>query len=223
LIDARRFIRVLDSVGLLARARAWTKQDQQGLEAWFRTFLSWMQTSANGKEEAAARNNHGSWYAAQLAAFALFLGEEALARQTLEAVKARLAQQIETAGRQPLELARTRGLSYSLFNLAALFTCAAIGEKLDLDLWNYETKDGRSLYKALEYLAPFAFGEKKWPHQQISEWSPEEYFTLLRQAAGKLRAGRFHELLMKAPALDPAERSLLLYGEARASSSLRKQ
>ncbi len=210
LIDARRFIQVVDAVGLLDGSKAWTKPDQQGMQDWFRAFVKWLQTSANGKEEAGARNNHGSWYAAQLAAFALFIGDEPLARQTVEAVKARLAWQIEPDGTQPLELARTRGLSYSLFNLNALLTVAAIGEKVGVDLWGYQTKDGRGVRGALAYLAPFVFGEKEWPHKQITRWSPEEYYALLRKAAGKIKDERFQALRAKVPATNPAERVWLL-------------
>ena len=212
LIDARKFIQVVDAVGLLDGAKTWTKQDQQGLQDWFRAFVKWMQTSANGKDEAKARNNHGSWYAAQISAFALFIGDETLARQTVEAVKARIAWQIEPDGQQPLELERTRGMSYSLFNLNALFTVATIGEKVGVDLWSYKTQDERSLRRALEFLSPFVFSEKEWPHKQIIKWSPDEYYALLRKAAPKFNDAKFQTLLAKVPAPDPAARSLLLEG-----------
>lgn len=215
LIDARRFISVIDAVGLLAGSQAWTALDQQALQEWFRAFVTWLQTSTHGKEEAAARNNHGSWFAAQFAAFALFIGDEALARKTVEAVKARIAAQIEPDGQQPLELERTRALSYSLFNLQALLTVATIGEKVGVDLWRYETQDGRSVRRALEHLAPFAFGEKKWEHAQIIQWSPEDYFKLLRQAADKFSDERFQALLTKVPTVNPANRFVLLYGGKR--------
>lgn len=212
LIDARRLVDVVDAVGLLGGAKAWTVQDQQGLQDWFRAFVKWLQTSANGKEEAAARNNHGTWFAADMAAFALFIGDEALARKTVEAVKARIAWQIEPDGRQPLELDRTRAMSYSLFNLTALCSVATIGEKVGVELWHYQTKDNRSLRQALEYLAPFAFGEKEWEYKQIIKWSPEDYFTLLRRAAEKFQDERFKALLAKAPAVNSANRFVLLHG-----------
>ena len=213
LIDARKFIQVVDAVGLLSESKAWTKQDQQGVQDWYRAFVKWLQTSANGKDEASARNNHGSWFAAELAAFALFIGDEALARKTVEAVKARIAWQIEPDGQQPLELDRTRGMSYSLFNLNALLTVASIGEKVGVDLWSYQTTDGRSIRKALENLAPFALGEKEWTHQQIIKWSPEEYFTMVRRAASKFQDENFKVLLAKVPAVNSTERSVLLNGE----------
>jgi hypothetical protein len=212
LIDARNFIRVIDAIGLLDGAKAWTKQDQQALQDWFRAFVEWMQTSANGREEAAARNNHGTWFAADLAAFALFIGNEALARRTVEAVRARIAWQIDPDGRQLLELERTRAMSYSLFNLSGLWTVAAIGEKTGVDLWNYQTNDGRGLFAALAYLAPFALGEKKWPHKQIIKWSPEDYFDLVRQGAGKIQHNKFRVLLANIPAAHSSEKMILFRG-----------
>lgn len=212
LIDARKFIQVVDSIGLLAGSRAWSKADQQGVQDWVRAFTQWLQRSANGKEEAAARNNHGSWFAATFAAFALFIGDEALARKTVEAVKARIAWQIEADGRQPLELDRTRGMSYSLFNLNALLTVAAIGDKLGVNLWEHETKDGRSIRKAFDYLAPFVFDGKEWPHKQIIKWSPEDCFALLRRATGK---PGFQTLAAKVPAPDAADRFWLLYSSVK--------
>ena len=199
LIDARNFIRVVDAVGLLAGSPAWTKADQQGLTEWCRAFTKWLQTSANGKEEAAARNNHGTWLAATLTALALFSGDEALARKTVEGVKARIAWQIQPDGQQPLELERTRAWSYSLFNLEALVTAANLGEKAGVNLWTYETKDGRGLRRVFEQLGPYAFGEKKWPHPQITAFTPDEYFAALRQAAPHYPDEKFRALAGKLP------------------------
>src|SRR5262245_13917121 len=78
LIESRHFIKVVDAAGLLGGSRAWTDKDGQGLAAWFREFVDWMRRSPNGKDEAQARNNHGSWYDAQLASFALFIGDREL-------------------------------------------------------------------------------------------------------------------------------------------------
>ncbi|MFN0120032.1 MAG: alginate lyase family protein, partial [Blastocatellia bacterium] len=211
LIDARRFIQIANAAGLLTGAMAWPRRDQQAIAGWYRAFAQWMQTSANGQDEAAARNNHGSWYAAALAAFALFTGDTALARKTIEGVKARIAWQIEPDGRQPLETARTRGISYSVFNLEALCSVAAMGDQLGVDLWNYKTSDGRGMGRALAYLAPFVLGERAWADKQITQWSPEEYWTLLRRVAARSRDRGLQALLAKAPIPDKTERSRLLY------------
>src|SRR5213594_2468283 len=125
-----------------------------------------MKQSKNGQDEAAATNNHGCWYDAQLASFLLFLGDEAGARQTIESVKDRIAKQIEPTGEQPRELARTKSFSYSVYNLKALTLLADLGGHVGVDLWHYQTSDGRGIRVALDWLIPFATGEMKWTHEQ---------------------------------------------------------
>lgn len=199
LIESRHFMQIVNGASLLAGSKAWTAKDQQALVVWFREFVAWMQSSANGKDEAKARNNHGSWYAAQLTSYALFIGDEALARQTVEAAKSRIAMQFEPDGQQPEELQRTRGLWYSGFNLEALLHLAELGQKLGVDLYGFQTKDGRSLQRGIDYLAPFADPAQKWPHQQINELASarRELAYVLRRAALAYHAPKYEELLNK--------------------------
>jgi hypothetical protein len=184
LIETRGLTRVVDAIGLLAGSKAWTAADQKGMESWFAKFLQWMLESKNGRDEAAAKNNHGSFYDVQVVSFALFLNRRDLARSVLETAKTkRIATQIEPDGRQPLELARTKAWSYSVGNLDGLMLLARLGENVGVDLWNYRTADGRSIRKALEFLTPFALGEAKWNYQQLGEWQPQILFPLIRRAS----------------------------------------
>ena len=211
LIETRGLTRVADAVGLISDSKAWTKEDRRGVEEWFAKFLSWMLESRNGREEAAAKNNHGTYYDVQVASFALLLGKRELAKSVIEeARRKRIAAQIEPDGRQPLELARTRAWGYSVGNLEGLMTLAELGERVGVDLWHYRTPDGRGLRRALEYLYPFAVGEAKWPHQQLGEWPPEMLFPLMRRAAARYEDERFKALMQKVPAADPASREMLL-------------
>src|SRR6185503_3365670 len=118
---------------------------------------------------------------------------------------------IEPDGRQPLELARTRAWSYSTGNLTGLMSLARIAENVGVDLWNYQTPDGRSLRKALDYLAPFGMGEKKWPHQQLGGWSPEGFPSLVRQAARHYPDGGYQEMLRKLNRETRVNRGVLLH------------
>jgi len=215
LIEAVGLTTLIDSVGLLKGSKAWTKADQDGLQEWFSKFLKWMQESHNGRAEAAAKNNHGSFYDVQVASYLLFLGKQDQARAILEEAKQkRIAPQIEPDGRQPLELARTRSWSYSIFNLRALFSLATLGEHNGVDLWNFETTDGRSIQKALDFLSPFALKEKKWTYHQLGRFPEQELFPLLRRGAAKYPA-KYAAILPQIPATEPEDRANLLHPWSR--------
>ncbi len=99
LIETSGLTRLTDAVGLLQGSKAWTDADQTGMQDWFTKFVAWMQDSKNGKAEAAARNNHGSYYDMQLTCYALFTDNTELAKKTLQNVgKKRIAVQIEPNG-----------------------------------------------------------------------------------------------------------------------------
>lgn len=183
IIETNRLLNVVDAVGLLQGTAAWSDADQSKIESWFGEYVRWLRESKNGKDEAAATNNHGSWYDAQLAVYLMFLGDNSAARGLIESVKEnRIAKQIEPDGRMPRELARTKSFHYSAFNLAALTLLADLGQRVDVDLWSYRSADGRSIRAALDWLVPFIKGQKKWEHQQIAAVEPELLFVPLRRA-----------------------------------------
>jgi hypothetical protein len=212
LIETRGLTRVVDAIGLLAASNALTRKDQQGLQEWFTKFLAWMLESKNGRDESAARNNHGTYYDLQVTSFALFLGKKDLARDILQTARQkRVAAQIEPDGRQPLELARTKAWSYSVGNLDGLMLLARLGENVGIDLWSYKTSDGRSIRRALDYLVPFAFSEQEWSYQQLGEWRPGMLFPLLRRAATKYKDQEYQALAARVPSLKTTDRELLLF------------
>jgi hypothetical protein len=211
---------VVDTVGLLSGSRSWSAKDQKGMEKWFADYLSWLQQSSNGRDEAAAKNNHGSFYDLQVADFALFVGLRELARSVVkQAEQKRLAQQVNPDGSQPLELARTRSFSYSVFNLRALMELADLGKHLDLDLWKFHTDDGRSIQRALDFLLPYASGNQKWENQQISELKPQELVPLLLKAAIRLQNPDYEKAVQKIGIPDHDFNALLLQVKLRSESS----
>ena len=69
-------------------------------------------------------------------------------------------------GSFPQELRRTKPYGYSLFNLDAMTTiCQLLSTGKD-NLWDYQTPDGRSIRKGIEYLYPFIADKNKWPHKK---------------------------------------------------------
>jgi hypothetical protein len=168
------------------------------MTAWLAAYYGWLTTSKHGRDEAAAENNHGSWYDVQVVALALALGRTADAKKILAAAPAkRIARQIEPDGRQPLELERTKSLSYSLFNLEALMLLARYGEPVGVDLWTFATAEGRSLRTALRYLAPYADPAKPWPKQDIEAADRVRLLPLLLEALRHGDDPQFREPLRK--------------------------
>jgi hypothetical protein len=185
IIEARQFIAVAEGAWLLDGAPGWSAADLEALRAWLAAFLDWLQHSPPGQEEARAPNNHGTWHAAQVAAYARFTANDALARQVLaERGPARIVSQIEPDGRQPHELARTRPFHYSVFNLEALTALALLGQPLGVNLWRPTTPDGRSLRTALDYLVPFGTGAAPWPYPDLDTDRRSLALLLARAARG---------------------------------------
>jgi hypothetical protein len=213
IIDTARLTRVVDAIGLLESADAWTVEDQEAMRQWCRQYLTWLRTSSHGLGEEKQRNNHGTWYDAQVASLALFTGQDELARTTLDQVTTRrIDKQIEPDGRQPYELARTKSLGYSTMNLDGFIRLATMGEKVGVDLWHYESHDGRSLKKALDFLAGYADRDKKWPYQQIAPSSPAGLFPLLRRGSVAYGDGRYEALIKRFPPGETnADRTNLLW------------
>lgn len=215
IIETSGLVRVVDAVGMLAGSKAWTQADQRSLMAWFAGYLRWLRESGHGRDEAAARNNHGTHYDAQVASFALFTGQRELAARVLsQSRQKRIAAQIEPDGRQPRELARTRAWSYSVMNLGGFFSLAALGERAGVDLWSYETPEGRSIRRALDWLVPFARG-REWPYPQITPWSPKDLAPLLREGAVQYREPRYEELVARISGGPPEDRLQLIRPAAR--------
>jgi len=212
LIEMAGMTSIVDSVGLLAGSKSWTDADQRGLQMWFTQFVQWMQESKNGHDEAAARNNHGTHYDFELTMFALFIGKNEIATNILRAVPAkRIAHQIEPDGRQPLELARTNAWGYSVMNLRGLTSLAQLGDKLGIDLWHYETSDGRSIRKAMDCLIAFATGEREWLPGRSGDPSLQNLAALLRNAASKYPDSQYFNLLSRLRPVDPVDRANLLH------------
>jgi hypothetical protein len=167
-LDTYRLLKVIEGVGLLAPSKALSNADQKGLERWFADYTTWMRTDPNGREEQAAANNHGIWFDYQLTGFSLFAREDALARQVVaEAGARRIATQVDPNGSLPLELKRTRALHYSYFALEALVGTAQFGRCVELDLWRYQTADGRGLRAAFDFLAPYVGAEASFPYPEL--------------------------------------------------------
>ncbi|MFU8860416.1 MAG: alginate lyase family protein [Cyclonatronaceae bacterium] len=138
LIDTYRMPVLIDAVYLLREGGSWPAHMDQCLQLWFSDLLDWMLTHDHGREEAAARNNHGTWYDAQVVSYAVFTGRAELAEGILrEIVPRRIRSQVARSGRMPREMRRASGLAYSVYNLQAFSILVQYGRLFGLDLTEY--------------------------------------------------------------------------------------
>ena len=188
IIETRRLVEVVDAIGILYRKDALTKGNYQELQSWFNEYNIWLTTSEKGIAEKNWHNNHGSAYDLQVLAFSLFTENKLMAINVLDSVTSkRIDKHIESNGSQPFELERTKAFSYSIFNLKLLVEIALLAERLDRNLWDYESYDGRSIQKAIQFLIPFLFEGKEWTYPQMVKLEDLKYvfFELLNMANGK--------------------------------------
>lgn len=94
-------------------------------------------------------------------------------------------------------------------NLDGLTLLARLGENVGVDLWNYQTKDGRGIRRAIEFLVPFVLGEK-WRYQQLGELQPQALYPVMRRAATRYTDPQYQALLARLPAADQSDRGALL-------------
>ncbi len=178
-VNTGRAIGIIDTLHIVEVARAallLASHDapgyaaiRSGVDRWFREYLDWLTGSAAGRQERDQRNNHGSCWLLQVAAFGALVGDGTVLRDARSRLTDQIIPtQIATDGSQPLELARTKPYGYSLFNLDVLAgACRLLS--IDHDLWRFQTADGRGVAKAIAFMAPFIRDKALWPYRKDVE------------------------------------------------------
>src|SRR6266850_3205019 len=181
-IDTIHLVEVARAIEVLKDSPAFSMTELGGITQWFKDYLQWMTTSKNGQEEREARNNHGTCWVMQVAAFAHLTGDERLLDYCRDRFKTVLVpNQIAADGSFPQELRRTKPYGYSLFNLDAMATiCQILSTPAD-NLWTFEA-DTRGMRRAMDYMFPYIRDKKSWPLKPDvmydSEW-PMRHGSLL--------------------------------------------
>jgi len=154
IIDSRSFVRVIEAARLLHRSGHLDDEGLAALKDWFGRFAKWLAESPHGRKEASAKNNHGTFYDLQLAAFSEFSGDEKTAKAVIAAFPARrLRDQIAPGGKMPLELERTRPFHYTLFNLQAIMNMALLADRLGVELLAEDRENDDFIRAAIAYVS----------------------------------------------------------------------
>lgn len=200
IIETRNLVAVPDAVAMLQGSKSLTPQLSEGLQKWFTAYADWLQTSKNGTSEHDQLNNHGTNYDMQLVNFLIFTGNTEQARTIIQKISIpRIAVQFKPDGTQPLELARTKSWGYSCFNLEAWSRLGVMADKLGIDIWHIETKDGKSIKKCIAWMLPYVLKEKEWTYQQIEPIDYSEILEVCNMVATKYPDMNFQRVLAMYP------------------------
>ncbi|WP_245999663.1 alginate lyase family protein [Paraflavitalea soli] len=167
IIDTIHFMEVVQALMSMQEAANMHKATLTAIKEWFTQYLTWLTTHQYGKDEMNATNNHGTCWVMQAAAFAKFTGNQTILDFCIVRYKTvLLPNQMAADGSFPQELRRTKPYGYSLFNLDAMTTVCRILSTKENNLWAFQTADGRSIKKGIEFLYPYVADKSKWPFKQ---------------------------------------------------------
>jgi hypothetical protein len=187
-IDGRVFIRAIQGMEFLVQTGVWDPKEEAAVRRWFREYLHRLTTSENALDEKNSANNHATWWTAQTAAVAGFVGDEAVRKMAWNWYRLDiLDKQIRANGTAPREEARAKALAYSVFNLEAMSMICRMAEVSGVDLWSAKAKNGATLATVADYLLPYLSDPKRWPKEQIAEFSNDGLYYLAFAGMGLKR------------------------------------
>ena len=189
IIETACLIDACEAARLIEPSRSWGSADDRRMREWFANYLDWLLHSDFARREGARLDRHGTWFDAQVAVYALFAGDERLARETAGLTgNRRMATQIMPDGTMPREADGGRRAVFS--NLRAFFILASVGERLGLNVWDWATATGQSIRKALDRAAP-----DLTPGEGDADFDPYPYVPLFRRAALVYKDTRYLDYL----------------------------
>lgn len=205
IIDTIHLIEVAKAIEKLAANKQLSDEKLSGLQKWFEDYATWMNTHEYGLAEKDHGNNHSTWWAAQLAAFAHLTEREDLLEVARGQFKKLLSAQMDADGTFPEEMGRTKPYNYTLFNLEGYAVLCELASTETDNLWVYEGANG-SIRKAWEFMLPYVADKGSWmkpPDIQHFDQLPIQTTGLLLAALAYTNAGYFEVWKQ----LDPTRKS----------------
>lgn len=188
IIDTIQLIEVVQGLLIMEKSPAMNREQLASIKDWFSKYLEWLTTHKYGKDEMNAENNHGTCWVMQVASFAKFTRNQSLLEFCSDRFKTvLLPRQMDVDGSFPRELRRTKPYGYSIFNLDAMATICQVLSTKENNLWAYQTADGRSIEKGIQFLYPFVDDKSKWKYPKDvmywDEWPVAQPFLIFGAVA----------------------------------------
>jgi hypothetical protein len=170
IMDGRNFVHAVQGMEFLEQTSNWDPKDQAAVHKWFEDYLLWLLTSKNATDERESGNSHASWWAAQVAAVANFVGDSKAQQQAFGFYQRLLPRQILPNGSAPREEVRPRSLRLSVLNLEAYSVICRIAQvRGTANLWATRNRSGTTIGTAIDYLSPYLVDPKKWSKEQAAD------------------------------------------------------
>lgn len=182
ILDTRIYWDVMDSLWLLESADMVDAKVVDAVRVWFGNYAAWLITSDFGKKAKSKKNNHGTFYDAQLSHSLVFAGRCDLAKKVLKSGHNRTKAQIKKEGLMPGEIKRTKSLFYHAFNAEAFLRMSHLAQKLDVDFYDKRKSGAGSVENTVHFIASYAGRTEAWPYEEISDNVERSIWTMLKHA-----------------------------------------
>ena len=167
IIDTIHLVEVARAIEVLRTARrAAATASCRPIATWFADYLRWMTTHHTAIDERDAKNNHGTCWVMQVAAFARSPATSRRSEMCRDALQDGAAADADGGGRQ-LSRASSPAPSPTATrcSISTRWRRSARSSPTPADnLWTFELPDGRGMRKALAFMVPFIRDKKTWPH-----------------------------------------------------------
>lgn len=220
-ICSGRSIGIIDSIHLSESALAFQllrkngemqQKIANGVEKWFSRYLDWLCFSRKGIEERNQKNNHGTAWSFQAAAFAASLGRNELLDELRREFKERWLSSMASDGSFPLELLRTRPLNYSIFQMELMCGLAVLLSSKEENLFHFRLPDGRGMELALSFLVPKLADPQLWRFPQDAVYAEnlrekQPFLLLASSMTGKIEYAELYRSMPERCKLFELERN----------------
>ena len=163
IIDTIHLIEVVQAMIRLREAGLLPDDVYEGTKSWFYRYIDWLTKDAKGIKEMRCGNNHGVCWILQVGNFARYVGWTEWVEFAKNRFKYKFLPEMAQDGSFPMEVARTKGYGYSLFNLDAMAGLCQTLSTPDDDLWTFVSENGRNILQAFDFMFPYIKDKSLWP------------------------------------------------------------
>lgn len=162
---------IIDTIHLIEVVQAMIRLEEAGLmpqdlldatKSWCYRYVDWMFRVPNGIAEMRAGNNHGVCWALQVGTFAKYADWTEMYEFAKNRFKYKFLPEMAPDGSFPMEVERSKGYGYSLFQLDAMVGLCQTLSTPDDDLWSFEAENGNNIRMALDFMFPYIQDKSQW-------------------------------------------------------------